>query len=76
MSREQIRHVRVPVALFQGGDDMIVPLGDGEELAAIAGQAGVPDVWHEVIPFANHAFSGREDVVVRRCTAWLDELTT
>ena len=74
MSCDQIRHVHVPVALFQGGDDPIVPRGDGQELEAIARAAGVPDVRHEVIADANHAFGGREHAVVQRCAEWLDEL--
>jgi dienelactone hydrolase len=75
MSCEQMQRVRVPVAFFQAGDDAIVPRTDGEELAAIARRVGISDIRHEVIADANHAFSGREDAVVRRCVEWLDEMT-
>ena len=75
MSCEQIRSVRVPIALIQAGDDAIVPADDGLRLARLARDAGVPEVHHELIGDANHAFSGREVEVVRRCTAWLDRLT-
>ncbi len=74
VSAERIAGVGVPVALIQAGDDMIVPRRDGEELGAIARAAGVPDVHHESVPYANHVFSGREHVAVERCVAWLDRV--
>jgi dienelactone hydrolase len=74
VSAERIRGVRVPVALIQGGDDMIVPQSDGEELERIALAAGVPDVRHETVPYANHVFSGRDAVAIERCIAWLDDV--
>lgn len=74
VSAEQVGGIGVPLALIQAADDMIVPSEDGHELAAIARAAGVPDVHHEEIAYANHVFSGREAVVVERCVAWLDRV--
>lgn len=74
VSAERIAGVDVPVALIQAGDDMIVPGSDGEELGALARSAGVPDLHHESIPYANHVFSGREAAAVERCVAWLDRV--
>ncbi len=74
ISREWVGQVGVPLALIQAGDDMIVPSSDGEELAALARAAGVPDVRLESVPYANHVFSGREQLAVERCMTWLDEV--
>ena len=74
VSAKRIVGVDVPVALIQAGDDIIVPLTDGRELARIAQAAGVPDVRHEVVPGANHVFRGCEHEAVARCGAWLDEV--
>lgn len=74
VSADWIGQVGVPLALIQAGDDMIVPPGDGEELAAIARTAGLPDVRLESVPFANHVFSGREHLAVDRCAAWLEDV--
>jgi dienelactone hydrolase len=75
MSNVQIAHIRVPVALVQAEEDLIVPRADGDELQQIALASGVPDVVHEQIAYANHAFSGREHELVARCIPWLDHLT-
>jgi dienelactone hydrolase len=73
VSAERIGALDVPVALIQAADDMIVPSSDGEELAGIARDAGVP-ARLEHVPHANHVFSGREDAAVARCLAWLGEV--
>jgi len=74
VSAERIGGVGVPVALIQAADDMIVPPADGRELERIARAAGLPDVRHERIPYANHVFSARDAAAVERCVAWLDEV--
>lgn len=74
VSAEWVGDVGVPLALIQAGEDMIVPAGDGEELAAIARSSGVADVRLESVPFANHVFSGREHAAVERCVAWLQDV--
>ncbi len=74
VSADWVGKVGVPLALIQAGDDMIVPPGDGEELAAIARAAGAPDVRLESVPYANHVFSGREQLAAERCVAWLEEV--
>jgi dienelactone hydrolase len=74
VSADWIDQVGVPLALIQAGEDMIVRPDDGEELAAIARAAGVPDVRLESVSEANHVFSGREQLVVDRCAAWIEEV--
>ncbi len=71
VSADRLVHVDVPVALIQGGDDLIVPPSDGRELEGIARTAGVPDLRHEVVAGANHVFRGCEPEVIARCDAWL-----
>jgi len=74
VSADWIGQVGVPLALIQAGEDMIVRPGDGEELAAIARAAGVSDVRLESVSEANHVFSGREQLAVDRCTAWIEDV--
>jgi fermentation-respiration switch protein FrsA (DUF1100 family) len=74
VSAEWVGDIGVPLALIQAGDDMIVPISDGEALAAIARSAGVPDVRLDSVPAANHVFSGREHVAVERCVSWLQDV--
>lgn len=74
VSAERIGGIGVPIALIQAGDDMIVPGSDGEELTRVARAAGIPDVCHEQVAYANHVLSGRESIAVERCVAWLDRV--
>ena len=74
VSANRIVDVDVPVALIQGGQDIIVPPADGHELERIALEAGVAEVRHEVVAGANHVFQGCEAEAVARCAAWLDEV--
>ncbi len=74
VSADWVGRIGVPLALIQAGNDMIVPPGDGEELAAIARAAGVPDVRLDLVPDANHVFSGLEHVAVDRCIAWIQDV--
>lgn len=71
MSRRHIAKLRVPFALIQAGDDLIVPTSDGEELEQLARAGGVPDVYHRVIAGANHVFAGRLGVAVDTLDDWL-----
>jgi dienelactone hydrolase len=72
VSREWIGRLDVPVALIQAGDDLLVPPSDGDELAARARAGAAGDVRHDIVPHANHVFSGRETAAVDRITRWLD----
>lgn len=71
MSRRHIGRLGVPLAMIQGADDLIVPPSDGEELARLAHEGGVPDVFHSVVPGANHVFDGRLGEAVERLVDWM-----
>lgn len=74
MSRRHIGRLRVPLAMVQGGDDLIVPPSDGVELERLAREGGVPDVFHTVVPGANHVFGGRLGEAVERLVEWMDRV--
>lgn len=71
-SAERIRHVRVPLAVMQAGDDLLVPPGEGEELVRIALAAGCPHARCVVIPGADHVFRGRGDALAEACVDWIE----
>lgn len=71
MSSEWVGDLGVPFALIQADDDMIVPRDDGEGLASVARAAGV-ETHLAYVPYANHVFDGREQVLVAEVVAWLD----
>jgi hypothetical protein len=60
--------------MIQGADDLIVPPSDGEELARLAREGGVPDVFHSVVAGANHVFDGRLGEAVERLVEWMDRV--
>ena len=74
MSRRHVGALRVPLALVQGGDDLIVPVSDGQELERLARDGGVPDVRHIVVGGANHVFAGTLDAAIGHLVDWLLEV--
>ncbi len=74
ISRLRVGQVTVPVALVQAGDDEIVPVTEGPELARIAELGACPDVSLETIAGADHVFTGREAPLIGALVAWLDRL--
>lgn len=74
MSRRHIGKLEVPIAMIQGGDDLIVPPSDGVELERLARAGGVPHVHHTVVEGANHVFGGRLGEAVERLIDWMDDV--
>ena len=74
MSRERIGLVKVPIAILQAGDDHLVNPGEGYELTAAANAAGNHDVLLDMVPEANHVFTGCIDVVSAMAAEWLAKL--
>ena len=73
-SREQIGRVHVPVAILQAGNDHLIQAGEGYELARIAAVAGNHDVFLDMVPQADHVFTGLVNVVSDMAARWLAEL--
>jgi dienelactone hydrolase len=69
VSAERIREVRVPVAMVQAGVDELIRPWEGDELARLALESGCPSADVEVVPGADHVFSGREADAVVACEA-------
>lgn len=72
MTFRQIGDVKVPIMLVQGTADTVVSPDEAERLAAVARRAGNPHVDIEWIDGGDHFFSGREIIVTRAVTRWLD----
>lgn len=75
-SRVQIAKVGVPIAILQAGNDHLIQPGEGYELSHIAEQAGNADVFLDMVPHADHVFTGCVDDVSAMAASWLDRLTT
>lgn len=73
-SREQIGRVTVPIAILQAGNDHLIQPGEGYELARIARDAGNADVLLDVVPRADHEFTGCVHEVSAMAAAWLHRL--
>ncbi len=74
VSRDQIGKVRVPIAILQAGNDHLIQPGEGYELAHVAERAGNADVFLDVVPHADHVFTGCMDDVTDLAARWLAEL--
>lgn len=74
-SRVQIANVHVPIAILQAGNDHLIQPGEGYELAHIAERAGNADVFLDMVPQADHVFTGCVDEVSGMAAAWLAGLT-
>lgn len=72
MTFRQIRDVAAPILLVQGTADTVVVPEEAERLAAVARAAGNPDVEIEWIDGGDHFLAGREILVTRAATRWLD----
>jgi len=75
VSRDQIGKVRVPIAILQAGNDHLIQPGEGYELAHVAELAGNHDVFLDMVPHADHVFTGCIDDVSDMAGRWLAELT-
>jgi dienelactone hydrolase len=73
-SARRIREVRVPIAVIQGEDDVLIPAEEGEALVRIALEAGCPDARLMVIPGADHGFRNRGDALAEACAEWIGGL--
>ena len=73
-SREQIGRVHVPIAILQAGNDHLIQAGEGYELARIAAAAGNHEVFLDMVPQADHVFTGCVDVVSDMAARWLADL--
>lgn len=74
-SREQIGRVGVPIAILQAGNDHLIQPGEGYALAKIAREAGNPEVLLDIVPQADHVFTGCVDEVSAMAAAWLGALS-
>ncbi len=74
-SRVQIANVTVPIAILQAGNDHLIQPGEGYELARVAERAGNSDVFLDMVPQADHVFTGCVDEVSGMAAQWLAGLT-
>lgn len=65
-----IGKVTVPILLVHGAQDEFIEPREGEELGALAREAGNEDVTQVVLE-AGHAFEGKQDELGRTIVAWL-----
>jgi predicted esterase len=72
MTFRQIGEVGVPIMLVQGTADQVVAPDEAERLAGVARAAGNADVEIAWIEGGDHFFKGREILVTRAVTRWLD----
>jgi len=73
-SRKRIGLVKVPIGIFQAGNDHLILPGEGYELAAIATAAGNHDVALDMVPGADHVFTGCADDIAMMAGDWLGQL--
>ncbi len=71
MPSRQIGGVWAPILLVQGADDDMVTPDEAERLAAVAREAGNPDVEVALIPGTGHSFAGGEQRAIDAATRWL-----
>lgn len=72
-SREQIGRVHVPIAILQAGNDHLIQPGEGYALSRMATEAGNPHVLLDMVPQADHVFTGCVDEVSAMAAAWLEQ---
>lgn len=75
-SRVQIANVTVPIAILQAGNDHLIQPGEGYELARVAERAGNSDVFLDMVPHADHVFTGCVSDVSDMAARWLGDLTS
>lgn len=73
-SRKRIGLVKVPIGIFQAGNDHLILPGEGYELAAIANAAGNRDVSLDMLAEADHVFTGCADQLAIMTGDWLGHL--
>ncbi len=74
VSRERIAHVKVPISIFQAGNDHLIQPGEGYELKSAANAGGNHDVHLDVVPIADHVFTDCTDEVSALAAEWLADL--
>ena len=70
-SRRWVGLLRVPLALIQANEDLLIPPAEGEQLRRLARDGGCPEVHLEYIEGANHTFDGRELDAVDAAVRWV-----
>lgn len=75
VSRERIALVKVPIGIFQAGNDHLIQPGEGYELVSAAYAAGNHDVTLDMVPEADHVFTDCLDQVTEMASDWLERLT-
>lgn len=73
-SRVQIARVRVPIAILQAGNDHLIQPGEGYALMNVAQQAGNTEVVLDMVPHADHVFTGCTKDVSAMAAGWLSGL--
>ncbi|MCB0881667.1 MAG: hypothetical protein KDC33_05545 [Thermoleophilia bacterium] len=63
--------LRVPLAVLQAENDVLVPRTDGTSLERAALMGGCPSVFMRYIPGADHVFSTTSDVVIGAAGRWM-----
>jgi fermentation-respiration switch protein FrsA (DUF1100 family) len=66
--------LRVPLAMIQAGDDLLIPREEGVQLAKLARDGGCPDVHLEYVEGADHVFTDRQDLAVEAARRWISRL--
>jgi dienelactone hydrolase len=72
-SRRWVGLLRVPLALIQAADDLLISQAEGEQLRRLARDGGCPDAHLEYIEGANHTFDGRELAAIEAAVTWVTE---
>ncbi|MFN8108801.1 MAG: alpha/beta fold hydrolase [Thermoleophilia bacterium] len=70
-SRRWVGILRVPLAIIQASDDMLIPVDEGPELVRLATEGGCPDVHLEYIEGADHVFTDRQAQAVEAAQRWI-----
>lgn len=73
-SRRWVGILRVPLALIQAGDDLLIPRDEGVQLAKLAREGGCPEVHLEYVEGADHVFTDCQDLAVEAARAWITRL--
>ena len=71
-SYRHIGHIGVPALLVQGSKDAVIEPQDGEDLRAVAQNAGNCGVTQVVLE-ADHTFTGQHDALGQCVATWLRE---
>jgi dienelactone hydrolase len=70
-SRRWVGLLRVPLALIQAADDLLIPKSEGEQLRRLARDGGCPEVHLEYIDGANHTFDGHDIDAIEAAVTWV-----